>query len=82
MLNDVELTQTHSNILILQPDPQIYDVSYKDVKNLEKKFKEGGSLRVRCVCASFLCRYHALTLMYASSLFYIVKLQISGYLYM
>ena len=35
-----------------------------------------------CVCASFLCRYHALTLMYDSSLFYIVKLQISGYLYM
>ena len=47
MLNDVELTQTHSNILILQPDPQIYDVSYKDVKNLEKKFKEGSSLRIR-----------------------------------
>ena len=47
MLNGVELTRTHSNILILQPDPQIYDVSDKDVKNLEKKFKEGSSLRVR-----------------------------------
>ena len=47
----MELTQTQSNILILQPDPQIYDVLYKDVKNLEKKFKEVGSLRVRCVCA-------------------------------
>ena len=49
----MELTQTQSNILILRPDPQIYDVLYKDVKNLEKKFKEGGSLRVRCVCLIF-----------------------------
>jgi hypothetical protein len=35
------------NILMLQPDVQIHDISDKDVKNLEKKFKEGSMLRIR-----------------------------------
>jgi hypothetical protein len=35
------------NILMLQSDVQIHDISDKDVKNLEKKFKEGSMLRIR-----------------------------------
>lgn len=35
------------NISILQFDLQIHDVSDKDVKNVDKKFKEGSISRVR-----------------------------------
>lgn len=47
LLYDVRAHTFFFNILILHPYPQIHDVSDKDVKNLEKKFKEGSTLRVR-----------------------------------